>query len=457
MDDVGYACFVGVDWGTEAHQLCCLDVDRRVLGEMSVEHSSEALERAVQKLMGLSGGKPDRVAVAIEVPRGAVVELLVERGFHVFAINPKQLDRFRDRHTVAGAKDDRRDALVLADSLRTDRVAFRRVKLDDPLIIQIRESSRADDELVQELQRCANRLRDQLYRYYSHVLRLCPAADEPWFWDLIELAPTPVQGARMTKSAVRKFLERQRITRLTPSEMLQVLQTPAISVAPGVVEAASDHVGLLLPRLRMAHEQRRRCRRRLEALLDELAPVDGQGSVHSDVEVLRSLPGVGTKVAATLIAEVAGPLRDRDYHSLRAQAGTAPVTRSSGKRSGARAPVSMRRACNPRVREAVYHWSRVSVQTDQRSRAYYRELRGRGHSHGRALRSVGDRWLRILASMLMHGSLYDPSRHEPLSTGDVAEAGISDTPKCRPRRSPRRRATATSPVGNGTRRCKTTA
>jgi len=53
-----------------------------------------------------------RVAVAIEVPRGAIVELLVERGFQVFAINPKQLDRFRDRHTVAGAKDDRRDAFV---------------------------------------------------------------------------------------------------------------------------------------------------------------------------------------------------------------------------------------------------------------------------------------------------------------------------------------------------------
>ena len=67
-------------------------------------------------LWTLSAGQPQRVAVAIEVPRGAIVEGLVERGFHVFAINPKQLDRFRDRHSVAGAKDDRRDAFVLADS-----------------------------------------------------------------------------------------------------------------------------------------------------------------------------------------------------------------------------------------------------------------------------------------------------------------------------------------------------
>jgi transposase len=79
-------------------------------------------------LWTLSAGQPQRVAVAIEVPRGAIVEGLVERGFNVFAINPKQLDRFRDRHSVAGAKDDRRDAFVLADSVRTDqpRCPFRK-------------------------------------------------------------------------------------------------------------------------------------------------------------------------------------------------------------------------------------------------------------------------------------------------------------------------------------------
>jgi hypothetical protein len=62
------------------------------------------------------------------------VETLVERGFHVGGLNPKQLDRFRDRHTVAGAKDDRRDAFVLGVSLRTDRPAFRRVRLEGRVI-----------------------------------------------------------------------------------------------------------------------------------------------------------------------------------------------------------------------------------------------------------------------------------------------------------------------------------
>ena len=111
-----YEWFVGIDWGSQQHQVCVLDRDRRRVGERVVDHDGASLARLADWLWTLSAGQPQRVAVAIEVPRGAIVEGLLERGFHVFAINPKQLDRFRDRHSVAGAKDDRRDAFVLADS-----------------------------------------------------------------------------------------------------------------------------------------------------------------------------------------------------------------------------------------------------------------------------------------------------------------------------------------------------
>lgn len=108
--------FVGIDWGSENHQVSVLGADRSVLLERSFAHTGQALHDMVDVL--LEGVEPSQVAVAIETPRGPVVETLLERGVAVFAINPKQLDRFRDRHTTAGAKDDRRDAFVLADSLR---------------------------------------------------------------------------------------------------------------------------------------------------------------------------------------------------------------------------------------------------------------------------------------------------------------------------------------------------
>src|SRR4029077_15713359 len=94
--------------------------------------------------------------------------------------NPKQLDRFRDRFTVAGAKDDRRDAQVLGDSLRTDRHAFRRLSNDEPVIVQLPEWSRMPDELQQERARRASRMREQLWRYYPQMLELADDLAADW-------------------------------------------------------------------------------------------------------------------------------------------------------------------------------------------------------------------------------------------------------------------------------------
>jgi transposase len=421
--DENYRLFVGVDWATEAHQVCLIDPQRKILEERSVEHTGTALAQFVDWLTRVSGGDPSGTAVAIEIPRGAIVEILVERGFHVYAINPKQLDRFRDRHTVAGAKDDRRDAFVLADSVRTDRPCFRRARVDDPVIIQIRELSRIEEDLREEANRLQNRLREQLHRFYPQVLRLSPAADEPWLWSLLELAPTPDLGARLRSSRMRRLLQEHRIRRLSADQVLTELRVPALHVAPGTVEAASAHLALLIPRLRLVHQQRHHCRTRLEALLKRLAgeeETEGQKHEHRDVQILRSLPGVGRVVTATMLAEASQPLAERDYHALRAHGGVAPVTRQSGKR----AHVSMRHGCNIRLRNALYHWARVSTQVDPDSRAQYAALRSRGHTHGRALRSVADRLLRILMAMLRTSTLYDPNRSRRVLAGDVLPVPI---------------------------------
>src|SRR6516164_6728735 len=140
-----YEWFVGIDWGSQQHQVCILDRDRRLVGERTVDHDGASLAQLAAWLWTVSAGHPQRVSVAIEVPRGAIVEGLVERGFHVFAINPKQLDRFRDRHSVAGAKDDRRDAFVLADSVRTDQPSLRRLHLDAPQLVRLPALGRAEE------------------------------------------------------------------------------------------------------------------------------------------------------------------------------------------------------------------------------------------------------------------------------------------------------------------------
>lgn len=416
-----YGWFVGIDWATTAHEVCIWATTRQAGEHHQVEHSGPGLAGFVDKLMKLCDGAVERVAVAIETPRGAVVESLLERGFHVYAINPKQLDRFRDRHTVAGAKDDRRDALVLADSLRTDRRSFRQVRLGDARLVQLREMSRLDDELVEDRNRLTNRLREQIHRYYPALLRLVPAADEPWLWALLELAPTPARGARLKPTRIAKLLSTHRIRRVTVEQVQAVLREAPLRVAPGAAEAAVAHIELLLPRLLVTVEQRATCQRALERLLDALTTGDdasGQKGEHRDVQILRSLAGVGKKVAATLLAEASQPLEDRDYHALRAHVGVAPVTKQSGKRK----TVGMRRACNGRLRNAVYHWSRVAAVHDPRCAEAYQRARARGQSHGRALRGLADRLLRLLIAMLKTGTLFDAARWAPSTAAGAAEA-----------------------------------
>jgi transposase len=420
-----FAIFVGIDWGSETHQVCVMDAQRRVLREAAFAHSGKGLDELVETVLALADGQSGRVAAAIEVPRGAIVETLLEKGVAVFSINPKQLDRFRDRHTVAGAKDDRRDALVLADSLRTDMAAFRRASMGDPLLVELRELSRVHDELKAERNALGNRLREQLQRYFPQVLALDSIYDSTWLWELLEAAPTPQVAERLALAKIRSLLKRHRIRKVTPEQVREALSAMPLHVAPGVTEACRKHVALLIPRLRLAHEQKTQVEHDIEALLEQLAaPAEGKAE-HRDARLLQSLPGLGKLVCAAMLAEAWEPLENRDYRTLRLLCGVAPVTKRSGKQYA----VSMRHTCSRRLRTAVHYWAQGAAQRDEHWKARYAELRASGHSHGRALRGIGDRLLATLVAMLKTNSAYDSNRrrdvHRPAPASEQPQSQLS--------------------------------
>lgn len=397
--------FVGIDWGSENHQVCVLDSARNVILERSFPHSGDGLHALVEAI--LDDAEPSDVCVAIEVSRGPIVETLLERGLAVHHLNPKQLDRFRDRYTVAGAKDDRRDAFVLADSLRTDPTAFRPAALSDPSRILLRELSRMHEELTQERVRLGNRLGDQLRRFFPQILALDSVHDTPWLWALLDEAPSPEAANKISLAKIATILRKHHIRRLQPADIRKTLRQRAIIVAEGVVAASSMHVASIIARLRLVREQLSTCGRRIKALLDELRTANKK-TEHRDVAILLSLPGVGPIVGATMLTEAEQPLASRDYDTLRALSGVAPVTRASGKKSGKNATVLMRRACNARLRNAVHYWILTAIGIDPHIKARYVAQRARGHSHGRSVRSVADRMLSILMTMLRNGTVYEP-------------------------------------------------
>jgi len=404
--------FAGIDWASQTHQVCLVDAGGKIVGEHGFAHGGAGLAELCSWLLTMTRAAPTAIAVAIEVPHGPIVEVLLERGFQVYAINPKQLDRFRDRFTVAGAKDDRRDAHVLGDSLRTDRHCFRRLSAENANVIELREWSRMSEDLQQERNRLANRVREQLWRYYPQALAISDDLAADWFLQLWAAAPTPATARRLRESTVGGILKRHRIRRITAAEVLASLRQKPLTVAPGTAEAASAHIRTVAQRLTLVNRQIKQAHHRLDALSDRITENEGdsdamgQKSEQRDVTILRSLPGVGRIVLATLLAEASEPLRRRDYRTLRTLSGVAPVTRRSGKYC----IVVRRQACHMRLRSAVYHWARVATQHDQHSRHRYAELRKRGHSHGRALRSVGDRLLAVACAMLTRQTPFDPDQ-----------------------------------------------
>jgi transposase len=401
--------YAGVDWASESHHVFLTDADGRKIGEKIFRHSGEGLaEMAAWLMTASSAGGASQIYIAIEVPHGPVVEMLIERGFTVHAINPKQMDRFRDRFTLAGAKDDSRDAEVMASALRTDRGCFRLLAGLDPVVIELREWSRIASDLGTERNRLTNRLREQLWRYYPAMLELESDLGAEWLLELWELAPTPGKAMRIREASAAKILKRHRIRRFDAAHVLAELRKPPVQAAAGTVEAASAHIATLIARIRLVNAQLKEARRQLDALTARLIPEQdteaGQAKQH-DVEILASLPGVGRIVLATLLAEAWDALQRRDYAALRSLTGVAPVT----KRSGKSCIVIRRQACHDRLANAVYHWARIAVQHDAKSKAKYAALRGRGHSHGRALRSVADRLLNVACAMLKNGTLFNPS------------------------------------------------
>src|SRR3954462_11664865 len=261
MADETFRWFAGVDWGSAKHQVCLLDEAGKVVGERAFAHGGAGLAALCDWLVS-AAGDPGSVAGAIEGPHGPGGDALRDRGFAVYAINPKQLDRLRDRISVAGAKDDRRDARVAAAGLRTDRPLFRRVLAGDPSVIELREWSRLAEELQQERVRLSNRIRQQLWRYYPQLLEVSDDVTAEWVldlwtlvgrlpWDLVSWRGDPraprCPMSRSQKDPLRPLAadERQELTRLSRSlsaPAAQVERSRALlAIADGASYTAAAH------------------------------------------------------------------------------------------------------------------------------------------------------------------------------------------------------------------------
>ena len=402
----------GVDWGKRQHQVCLRERGSgREVWNRRFNTDGRGLNRLLAALRERAGAL--LVAIAIERPDGPLVEMALDRGFLVFSINSRQSDRFRDRFSPSGAKDDRRDAAVLASALASDPAAFRQVRRPPALRRRLRAGARRQNRLSRDRVRLGQQVREELLSYWPELEALLKTgeATAPWFLALWSRIPTPERARRTRVATLDRLLKQLRLRRWSGAELKQLLSAQPVAVPAEVSEEAVLAIEELVQQIRLLNRQLRAVKERQLELLPQQqqapagsAPTRRPADHPPLAEQLLSLPGVGPTVAATLLGEAGELLDQGDANRLRLLAGTAPVT----QRSGNSLRVRPRKAVNRHLRNAMFAWARVAVVHDPAMKAYFQKHRANGWAT--ALRKVGDKQLRILAGMVKNKTLYDPQR-----------------------------------------------
>jgi hypothetical protein len=318
----------------------------------------------------------------------------------VFAINPMQVARYRERHTTSGAKSDAGDAHALADMVRTDAHQLREVAGDSALVEGIKVVARTHQTMIWDRQRHVLRLRSMLREYFPAALGAfegvigdLAAAD---VLELLERAPDPDLAAHLSRAQIAAALKRARRrdidTKTTTIQSVlraQALRQPAVlatAYAAGVRSLVAV-IGVLNTQIAVLQGQ-----------------VEAHFGEHPAVEIYRSQPGLGEILGARVLGEFGDdPHRYTDARARRNYAGTSPITRASGRKK----VVLARYARNDRLADALHQQAFCALSSSPGARAYYDSLRARGTGHHAALRQLGNRLVGILHGCLKHRTCYD--------------------------------------------------
>ena len=387
--------FVGVDWAEAHHDVHVQDENGRRLGGGRLPEGVDGIAR-FHELAARHAQEPAEVVIGIETDRGLFAAALVAAGYQVFAVNPLSTSRYRDRHSVSGAKSDPGDAKVLADLVRTDRHNHRRAAADSDLAEAVRVLARAHQSMIWSRRRQANMLRSQLREFYPAALA---AFDDLTGGDAVEVlraAPTPALGAALSRTRIAAALRRggrQRRIDARAAEVQAALRAPQLHGSPVVAAAMGATVSASAAVIAEMTAQITHLAKSLEADFEQ----------HPDAAVVRSLPGLGTILGARVLGEF-GDAPDR-YATAKCRknyAGTSPITRASGTRR----VVLARYARNQRLADAIYLWAFSALTLSPGARAFYDTRRSAGDTHHAALRALGNRLVGILHGCLAHHTPY---------------------------------------------------
>jgi transposase len=387
----------GIDWARDDHAVAIVDARGKQIVRHTVEHSDAGL-RALLRLLAEHGVGE----VAIERPDGPVIDTLLDGGLTVVVISPNQVKNLRGRYGSAGNKDDRFDAFVLADTLRTDRARLRPLTPDSPATVTLRRACRARKDLVAHRVGLANQLREHLRRVFPGAVGLFADIDSPISLSFLSRFDCQDRADWLSPKRLAAWLASVGDCGRTDPAVLHTRLTAAPRGAIGEQGAAETHVTrALLTVLLSLTEQ-------IKALSIQ---IDEQLTLHADAHIFTSLPRSGRVRAARLLAEI-GDCRTRfpTPESLACLAGVAPSTRQSGKIR----TVGFRWSCDKQLRDAVTDFAGDSRRANPWAADLYTRAITRGHDHPHAVRILARAWIYVIWHCWQHHTAYDPDQHGAL-------------------------------------------
>lgn len=407
--------FCGIDWAERHHDVAVVDGDGLLVAKLRIDDSAEGFGQLLGLLSEAGDSADAPISVAIETSHGLLVAALRETGRAVYAINPMAVARYRDRHSMARKKSDHVDAMTLANILRTDAHVHRTLPADSDLARSITVLARAAQDAIWRRTKAAQELRALLREYYPGFLAAFAGSSHtnlamPDARAILAIAPTPAQGARLTKTRIVSALRRagrQRRLEDTATRILEALRQPQLRQPLLVENAFGRQTSALLGTLNVECEN-------ADELNDAATEAFRQ---HPDFGVITSFPGLGEVTGARVLAEI-GDDRGRfaDARGLKAFVGSAPVTRASGRSTC----VTHRHVKNNRLAAVGFVWAFAAIPRPGPIKEQYDRRRTHGDRHAAALRNVFNRLLGQLYHCLQTGQTYDASKAFP-GSADRAE------------------------------------
>lgn len=393
--------YCGVDWAESHHDLALVDERGEMVAKRRIPESAAGFAELVETLAAAGDDPTDPIPVAIETPRGLLVAALRSTGRPVYPINPMAVARYRERRTVAQSKSDHVDAMTLANILRTDQHAHRPLPQDSELVRSVGVLARAHQDAIWRRTRASNELRSLLREYFPGFLSFFTRRDggltSPVARAVLALAPTPATAARLSNRQIVAALRRagrQRGIEALARELRDALRAPQLRQDPLVERAMGTQAQRLLATLDTE------C-----GSVDELAAATAEVfAQHPDYAIITSFPGLADTAGARVLAEI-GDDRSRfdDARALKAFAGSAPVTRASGRSI----VITHRKVKNDRLAAAGFVWAFAALNGSRGARTHYDRRRNSGDRHAAAIRHLFNRMLGQLYHCLQTGQRYD--------------------------------------------------